>query len=240
MSTGSAHLTVRDVEVDVVYKDIKHLHIGVYPPLGRVRVAAPARLDDDQVRRAVIQRLPWIRTQRAQFQDAARQSEREMVGGESHYLWGGRLRLRVVEQPGRVGFEAGKSWLIMCVPPGTTADQRRSLLDRWYRQQLRDALPPVIAKWEERLDVSVPQWSLKRMKTKWATCNPETRHLWFNTELAKKHPDYLEYMVVHEMAHYFEPDHGEGFVSLMDRLLPNWRTRRDLLNTAPLAAEDWS
>lgn len=239
MSTGSAYLTVSDIEVDVVYKDIKHLHIGVYPPAGRVRVAAPARLDDDQVRRAVVQRMPWIRRQRANFQDAARQSEREMVDGESHYLWGARLRLRVVERPGCAGFRAGKSWLTMYVPPGTPADRRRDLLARWYRLQLRDALSPVIARWEERLDVSVPRWSLKRMKTKWGTCNPDTRHLWFNTELVKKHPDCVEYMVVHEMAHYFEPDHGEGFTALMDRLLPNWRARHEQLNAAPLAAEDW-
>lgn len=239
MSTASAYLTIRGIDVDVVYKDIKNLHIGVYPPMGRVRVAAPLKLDDERVRLAVIQRLPWIKKQRQQLRTASRQSEREMVTGESHYVWGVRHRLKVVERPGRAHFEIDGDRLLLYVPDGTTTERRRQLLDCWYREQLRTALPDVIAIWEQRLDASVPRWTIRRMKTKWGSCNRETRHIWVNVELAKKHPDCLEYIVVHEMAHYIERNHGERFTKLMDGFMPDWRSRRDRLNASPLAAEAW-
>jgi predicted metal-dependent hydrolase len=239
MSTASAYLTIRGIDVDVVYKNIKNLHIGVYPPMGRVRVAAPERLDDDQVRLAVIQRLPWIKRQREQLRTAERQTEREMVTGESHYLWGVRHRLKVIERPGRAHFEVDGDRLLLYVPDGYNTEQRRELLDRWYREQLRRAIPGLIAKWEPTLNVSVPRWSIRRMKTKWGSCNRETGHIWFNVELAKKHPDCLEYIVVHEMTHHLERNHGERFTKLMDGFLSNWRSRREQLNAAPLANEDW-
>ena len=240
MSTASAYLTVRGIDVDVIYKDIKNLHIGVYPPLGRVRVAAPERLDDEQVRLAVIQRLPWIKRQREQLNSAPRQTEREMVTGESHYVWGRRKRLKVVERPGRTHLETDGDRLVLFTPSDTTAEDRRTALDRWHRQQLRESIPAVIETWEQKLEVSVPKWTIRRMKTKWGSCNRETRHLWFNVELAKKHPDCLEYIVVHEMTHYFERNHGERFTKLMDRHMPDWRSRREQLNGAPLAQEDWA
>ncbi|MBO0728492.1 MAG: M48 family metallopeptidase [Acidimicrobiaceae bacterium] len=239
MSTASAYLTVRGIDVDVVYKDIKNLHIGVYPPLGRVRVAAPERLDDDQVWLAVIQRLPWIKRQREQFQSAQRQTEREMVTGESHYVWGVRRRLKVIERRGRTHLEVDADRLLLYVPAGTNPEERRDALDRWYRERLRHALPAVIATWEKRLELTVPRWTIRRMKTKWGSCNRETRHIWFNLELAKKHPDCLEYIVVHEMMHYLERNHGERFTKLMDLHMPEWRRRRDILNEAPLAHEEW-
>ncbi len=239
MSTTNAYLSVRGIDIDVIYKDIKHLHIGVYPPMGRVRVAAPTRLDDDQVRLAVIQRLSWIKRQRDKLRSAQRQTEREMVTGESHYIWGVRRRLTVIERPGRAHLEIDGTRLVLYTPGGTSADQRRAYLDRWYRAQLRQAIPELITKWEDLLGVSVPQWTIRRMKTKWGSCNRETRHLWFNVELAKKHPDCLEYIVVHEMMHYFERNHGERFTTLMNQHLPDWRQRRDQLNGAPLGHEQW-
>lgn len=239
MSTASAYLTVRGINIDVVYKDIKNLHIGVYPPMGRVRVAAPARFDDEQVRIAVIQRLPWIKRQRKELQDAPRQTEREMVAGESHYVWGIRRRLKVVERPGRSHIEIDGDRLVLYTPYDSTSEKRREYLDRWYRQQLRDALPEIIAKWEAKLEASVPKWTIRRMKTKWGSCNRETRHIWINVELAKKHPNCLEYIVVHEMAHYFERNHSERFTKLMDGFLPDWRSRREQLNGSPLSEEVW-
>ncbi|MGC0249825.1 M48 family metallopeptidase [Pseudactinotalea sp. Z1748] len=239
MSTASAYMTVRGIDVDVIYKDVKNLHIGVYPPMGRVRVAAPSRLDDDQVRLAIIQRLPWIKRQRQELQDAPRQSEREMVTGESHYVWGLRRRLKVVERPGRAHLEIDGERLVLYVSPDASPETRRKHLDQWYRQQLRATLPDLIAKWEAKLAVSVPRWTIRRMKTKWGSCNRETRHIWFNVELAKKHPDCLEYIAVHEMTHYFERNHTEKFIKLMDTHLPDWRGRRDELNGSPLAEEEW-
>ena len=137
MSTASAYMTIRGIGIDVVYKDIKNLHIGVYPPMGRVRVAAPERLNDDAVRLAVIQRLPWIKRQREKLRAADRQSVREMVTGESHYVWGTRYRLKVVERPGRATIEIDGRRLVLDVPPDTSAERRRDILERWYREQLR-------------------------------------------------------------------------------------------------------
>jgi len=226
MSTASAYLTVGGIDVDVVYKEIKNLHIGVYPPMGRVRVAAPERLDDDQVRLAIVNRLSWIKRQREQLQAAQRQTIREMVTGESHYVWGSRLRLKVIERPGRAHIEPDAGRLLLYAPDGTSADSRREQLDRWYRHQLRDAVAPLVAKWETKLDVSVPRWSIRRMKTKWGSCNRESGHIWFNVELAKKHPDCLEYLAVHEMTHLLERGHGERFTKLMDKNMHDWRSRR--------------
>ncbi|MFJ5151174.1 M48 family metallopeptidase [Streptomyces sp. NPDC088353] len=240
MSTDSASLTIRGIDVEVIYKNIKNLHIGVYPPLGRVRVAAPHRLDNEQVRLAVIQRLPWIKEQREQLRSAARQSTREMVTGESHYVWGVRRRMKVVERPGRAHFELDGERLLLYVPVGTTAERRRELLDRWYREQLRHVIPDLIAKWEPILNVTVPQWNIKRMKTKWGSCNRESGSIWFNVELAKKSQGCLEYIVVHEMTHYLERNHGERFIKLMEGVMPNWRSLRDQLNDAPLAEEEWA
>lgn len=239
MNTTSAYLTVRGIDVDVVYKDIKNLHIGVYPPVGRVRVSAPLRLDDDTVRLAVIQRLPWIKKQREQLRAAERQTKREMVTGESHYIWGIRHRLKVVERPGRAHVEVDGERLLLYVPVGTDSDARLAVLQRWQREQLRQRIPTLLAQWEPVIERSVAKWSIRRMKTKWGSCNRETGHIWFNLELAKKHPTCLEYIVVHEMAHLIERNHGSRFTKLMDEFLPDWRARRDHLNSAPLADEQW-
>lgn len=239
MSTASSRLTVAGIAADVVYKDIKNLHVGVYPPAGRVRVAAPLRLDDDAVRRALVQRLPWIKRQRLRLQNASRQSLREMVTGESHYVWGRRYRLRLIERNGPPHVEVDGERLLLYVPPRTTPEKRRDVLDRWYREQLRTAIPGVIAKWEPALGVTVPRWTIRRMKTKWGSCNPATGHIWFNVELAKKHPSNLEYIAVHEMTHLLERDHGERFTKLMNRFMPGWQARREQLNNSPLAHEVW-
>jgi predicted metal-dependent hydrolase len=163
-----------------------------------------------------------------------------LITGESHYVWGKRYRLTVIERPRRSHFELDGDRFLLYVSPGTPSERRRQLLDRWYREQLRQALPPLITKWEAKLELSVPRWSIRRMKTKWGSCNRETQHIWFNTELAKKHPDCLEYVLVHEMTHYLERNHGERFTKLMDSFMPSWPARRDQLNDSPLAAERWS
>ena len=239
MSTTSAYLTIRGIEIDVIYKDIKNLHIGVYPPFGRVRVAAPRKLDDDKVRLAVIQRLPWIKRQQQHLRSVERQSHREMISGESHYVWGVRSRLKVIERPGRAQVEVEGNRLLLYVPAGTAVDERTEIFQKWQREQLRSRVPALVAKWELIIGRSVPRWSIRRMKTKWGSCNRETGHIWFNLDLAAKHPDCLEYIVVHEMTHLLERHHGERFTTLMDKFMPDWRARRDRLNGAPLAAQEW-
>jgi predicted metal-dependent hydrolase len=239
MSTASSYLTVSGINVDVVYKDIKNMHISVYPPVGRVRVAAPERLDEDAIRLAIVQRLPWIRKQQEQLLTAERQSEREMVTGESHYVWGQRLRLALAETAGRPGIAVAGAKLLVSAPATMDDAHRRKLLESWYRKQIKAAIPALIEKWEPIIGSKVNTWTVRRMKTKWGTCNPDTASLWFNIELAKKHPACLEYIVVHEMTHFLERTHNDRFVALMDKHLPNWRAVRDELNGAPLADEDW-
>ncbi len=234
-------IDVGGTPVEVVRKDIKNLHVGVYPPSGRVRVAVPLHLDDDAVRLAVISRLGWIRRQQAEFQGQERQSQREFVTGESHYFEGRRYRLDVVEYHGPPAVRlANNTRMALQVRPGANRDAREAVLYRWYRRQLRGRLPRLAAKWEPKVGERVAEVRIRRMKTRWGTCNPDARRIWLNLELAKKPLSCLEYVLVHEMVHLIERTHSERFRCLMDALMPRWRTHREELNQAPLAHEDWT
>lgn len=239
MSTASGYLTVGGLNVDVVSKDIKNLHIGVYPPVGRVRVAAPKSMDDEQIRLAVIRRLPWIQRQRRELMEAERQSKRAFVNGESHYVWGRRRRLRVVEAPGRPSVTVSTERITLTCPAGTDAAGRTKIYENWQRRELRSALTELLDRWQARIGREPSGWNIRRMKTKWGTCSRNTGRLSFNLELAKKHPRCVEYIVVHELVHLIEPGHGDRFLALMDEHLPDWRSRRDELNASPLAEEQW-
>ena len=233
-------MDVGGTPVEVVRKDIKNLHVGVYPPNGRVRVAAPLYLDDDAVRLAVISRLGWIRRQQAGFAQQDRQSQRELVSGESHYFEGRRYRLNVLECSGRPPVHlTNNTTMTLRVRPGSDRAAREAVLDRWYRRQLRIRLPALLAKWEPRIGVRVGEVRIKKMKTCWGSCNQEAGRVWLNLELAKKQPSCLEYILVHEMVHLIERRHNERFRDLMDRHMPQWRMHRDALNRAPLAHAEW-
>lgn len=237
--TERYYINIRGIVVEVVRKDIKNFYIGVHPPNGHVRVSAPLHFDEDAVRRAVITRLGWIRRKQAEFAKQERQSEREFVTGESHYFAGRRYRLDVIEQdcPPKVWLP-NNTKIALRVRPGSDRDTRESVLHRWYRQQLRSQLPPLLEKWETKLDVSVSAVRIKKMKTLWGSCNIGAKRIWLNLELAKKPKSCLVYVLVHEMVHLLERDHNERFRELMDKFLPQWRTYRDTLNQAPLAHED--
>ncbi|MGO1736468.1 MAG: M48 family metallopeptidase [Leucobacter sp.] len=239
MSTVSTRLTVSDLPVDVVYKDIKNMHISVYPPMGRVRVAAPHRTTQDAIRLAVVQRLPWIKRQRERLQNADRQTERQMVSGETHYVWGRRYLLDVSKNSGAYGVEITGKTLWVITPPDTDAEGRFGTLDRWYRRELKAAVPALLEKWQGVLGVEANKVIVRRMKTKWGTCVTTSGTIWLNPELSKKDRRCLEYIVVHELAHLRERGHGDAFVALMDSVMPDWRARRDELNEAPLGHEDW-
>ena len=240
MSTEYSRIDVSGIPVEIHRKGIKNLHVGVYPPNGKVRVAAPPHLDDEAVRLAIVSRLSWIQRQRQSFARQERQTAREMVTGESHYYEGRRYRLNVVEQSGNPRVRlANNSTLELKVPPGTDRDGRIKVLDRWYRRQLKVRIPDLLTYWERVIGVDVADCRVKRMKTRWGSCSIEARRIWLNLELAKKDPACLEYILVHEMVHLIERHHSDRFRSLLDRFLPDWRLRRDELNKAPLAHEDW-
>jgi predicted metal-dependent hydrolase len=241
MTTEKHKITVNGLPVDIVRKDIKNLHLGVYPPYGRVRVAAPLRVSDNAVRLAVIGKLGWIKRQRARFDSQPRQSEREMVSGETHHFLGQRYRLRVVNHngPGKVIVRNG-STMELHVRRELSSEQREKVLQGWYRQQLKELIPPLLQKWQLVLGVQVNEWAIKKMKTKWGACNNEAGRIWLNLELVKKPVQCLEYIIVHEMVHLLECHHNDRFTVLMNQFLPQWRSRRSALNAAPLAYATWS
>jgi predicted metal-dependent hydrolase len=202
-------------------------------------VAAPEHTDEDTIRLAVVQRLQWIRRQREQFQKVDRQTKRKMESGETHYVWGQRYRLDVSGTSSHHEVQTKGNTLWVIAPADADADARRATLDRWYRRQIKAALPAVLKKWQPIVGAEADKVVVRRMKTKWGTCVTHSRTICINLELAKKNPRCLEYIVVHELTHLHERGHGERFVALMDRYLPDWRARRDELNAAPLADEAW-
>jgi hypothetical protein len=240
MSTEPHRITVGGLVVEVVRKDIKNLHLGVYPPNGRVRVAVPLVVSDEAVRLAVIGKLGWIKRQQAKFEAQPRQSQREMVNGESHYFLGQRYRLRVLAYTGPPRIRcSGADFLDLFVRPETTVEQRQRVLEDWYREQLRGRIPALLEQWQPVLGVAAAEWGIRKMKTRWGSCNIRARRVWFNLELAKKPARCLEYVVVHELVHLLERNHNARFKALMDWHLPMWRTCREALNRAPLGHDKW-
>lgn len=232
---------VGGIEVDVVRKAIKNAHLAVYPPTGRVRLAVPTGMSDRSIRLLAISRLGWIRKHQRHVQAQARETPREYVSGESHYFQGRRYLLRVVEGARKHEVVVrGKRYLELHVRTGTDRAGRAKALDGWYRDRLRELASPLFARWEPILGVEARQWEIKRMRTKWGSCNSKARRIWLNPELAKKPPRCLEYIVVHELVHLIERTHNERFIALMDRHLPNWRERRKELNVLPVRHEEWA
>ena len=233
-------IVVSGITINVVRKRIKNLHLGVYPPDGRVRVAAPLLVNDEAVRLFVITKLAWIKRHKDKFAGQERQSAREYVTGESHYFQGRRYRLNVIQLQGHHQIAIRNSSTIdMFVKSEVDSDYRKRVLSGWYRQHLKEQIPALIEKWEPIMNVSVAEWGVKQMKTKWGTCSITAHRIWLNLELAKKPAHALEYIVVHEMAHLLEKGHGDRFKGLMDQFLPQWRQYREELNRAPLGWEEW-
>ncbi len=240
MTTELKELVVSGIAVQVVRKNIKNLHLAAYPPDGRVRIAVPLHVDDEAVRLAVASKITWIRKQQADYADQPRQSRREMVTGESHYVRGKRYRLNVIESSGKQAVRLRGSKLELTVRPGATAEQRFELLSRWHRDQLKAEIPKLLEKWQPLVGEAAGEWGIKKMRTRWGPCNADARRIWLNLELAKKSPECLEYIVVHELVHLIERTHNDTFKAHMDRVMPQWRLHRDTLNAAPLGHEDWS
>jgi predicted metal-dependent hydrolase len=221
-------------------KAIKNLHISVLPPDGRIRVSAPEQMTDTAIRMAVISRIPWIKRQQRDFASQPRQSEREMLSGECHYLWGKRHRLHVIERTGRHEVKVSGGKIHLFVNAGTSVENRKLVLTAFYRIQLKARIEKLIPDWTKRMAVEVSEWNVKQMKTKWGSCNTGSKRIWLNLELAKKNYECLEYILVHELVHLLERNHNDRFRAHMDKFLPNWREHRDLLKNTPLAFDTWT
>ena len=234
-----SQIKLGDLVVDVVLKDIKNVHLSVHPPTGRVRISAPKRMSLDTIRVFAISKLDWIRQQQRKLREQERETARDYVDRESHYVWGKRYLLKVSESDEPPSVELSHSRMMLRVRPRTGEAKRQALVEEWYREQLKGAVPPLIAKWEPLMGVAVGRFFVRRMKTKWGSCNPAARSIRLNTELAKKPPECLEYIVLHEMVHLLEPTHNARFVALMDRFMPNWQFHRQVLNRLPVRREKW-
>jgi predicted metal-dependent hydrolase len=234
-----AHVQLGNITADVVLKDIKNVHLSVYPPNGRVRIAAPARMSLDTIRVFAVSKLGWIKEQQRKLREQERETPREYLNRESHYLWGKRYLLTVQEADQAPSIELRHRRIFMRLRPGTSEDKKQALFEEWYRDQLRAAVTPLLAKWQPLMGVRVNRLFVQRMKTKWGSCNPTARHIRLNTELAKKPTECLEYIVVHELAHLIEPTHTQRFIVLMDRFMPKWQFYREALNRLPVRRETW-
>lgn len=228
-------ITISELVIDVTRKDIKNLRLSVYPPDGRVLIATPLNIDDEAVRLFLISKLAWIKKHQAKFQTQERQSKREFVSGESHYFKGKHYLLNVIYYQGNPKVELrNNTYIDLYIKEGSDEAQRKKVMISWYRQKLKQEIPPLIEKWEKNMGVKVEDWGIKLMKTKWGTCNIQAKRIWLNLELVKKDQHCLEYVVVHEMVHLFERKHNDRFVSLMNKFLPNWKFYKDELNRLPL------
>lgn len=241
MSISRTKLSVSGIDVDLIRKDVKNIHLSVCPPDGLVKLTAPSKLSDDNARLAVIQKLRWIRNKQSEFRQQQRQSERQFIDGESHYFDGERYLLEVREERAKPTVHiAGNGRLRMTVRPGSNLETRSKIMAEFYRAHLKRFVSSHVDDWAARLGVEPKETRIQKMKTRWGSCNPATGRILLNLELAKKPRTCVEYILVHELVHFLERRHNERFVAHMDRVMADWRHRRDVLKSLPLAYETWA
>ncbi len=224
-------MNVAGIEIEIIKKNIKNMHLSVVPPDGRVRISAPLSIGNEAIQLFAISKIGWIKKQIEKFQNQQRQSEREYVSGESHYLWGKRYRMEIRYTRGNSKVELNGNKMIFTIHSESTANQRQNTLNEWYRRHLKVKLPSLFDKWEKVIGIHANEVKVKNMLTKWGSCSTEAKRIWINLQLVKKPIECLEYIVVHELVHLLEKSHNKQFVAYMDAFLPDWRTRKELLNS---------
>ncbi len=234
-------LKVGELSIDLIRKNIKNMHLAVYPPTGRIRLAIPESTPEETARLFAVSKIAWIRKHQRNFVAQDRQPPRQYKERESHYFLGKRylLRIIVVEAPPKIVFKT-KTYIDLYIRPDTATEQRQTVVNEWYRAELKKLIPSIIDKWEKQTGVTVTDWQVKQMKTKWGTCNIEKKRIWINLELAKKPLHCLEYIIVHEMVHLLERHHNNRFLTLMDNFMPQWKFYREELNRLPVSHGQWS
>lgn len=239
MSTNS-YLQLGSVEALVVRKAVKNLHLSILPPMGTVRVTAPEGMKDDAIRTLLVMRLPWIKKRQAEFVGQNRQTKRKYLSGESHYFLGKRYRLEVVykEESPKV-YLKGKTKIVLQVRPKSSVLKCEAVMMDWYREEIFPLAEALMKKCEKKLGVRTSFWQIKKMKTRWGTCNHDTKRILLNLELAKKPLHCIEYVVVHELIHIKERRHNEVFFALLQKHLPKWKSTKEELNDFILSYENW-
>lgn len=228
-----------NIIIDVEQKDIKNIHLSVYPPDGKVKIAAPERMDLDTIRVFAINKLKWIKKQQQTFRNQVREAPREYLSKESHYFQGKRYLLKIIEQDTKPKVVLKHSKLELYVRPNTSSEKRKEIIEEWYRDEMKNTIPKMIEKWEKKIGVIANEFGVKKMRTKWGTCNTEAKRIWLNLELAKKPLECLEYIVVHELVHLLERKHNDTFIKYMNEFMPKWRFYRDELNDLPFRHTEW-
>jgi Predicted metal-dependent hydrolase len=233
-------LHIANLDIEVIRKDIKNMHLAVYPPTGRVRIAAPSSTDDEVIRLFAVSKLAWIKRHIKNFKAQARETPRDFVSGESHYFQGRRYLINVIEHDGRNKVEIKNHKEInLFAKAGASKEEKAKVLKEWYRKELKAQIPEIIEKWEKVMGVKAQAWGVKHMRTKWGTCNTSEKRIWINLELAKKPKNCLEYIIVHELVHLLERSHNDRFIALMNKFMPKWRAHREELNKLPVSHTDW-
>lgn len=228
-----------NIKIDVEQKDIKNIHLSVYPPDGKVRISAPERMDLDTIRVFAINKLQWIKKQQETFRNQERESPREYISKESHYFFGKRYLLKIVEIDAKPKVVLKHNTIELHIRPNTPTEKRKEIIEDWYRGEMKKVIPEMIAKWEKKIGVNANDFGVKKMRTKWGTCNPKAKRIWLNLELAKKPKECLEYIIVHELVHLLERNHNDKFIRHMNEFMPKWRFYRDELNRLPFRHMEW-
>ena len=233
-------MIIGDICVDVAHKDIKNVHLSVYPPSGRVRISAPLRMSLDTIRVFAISKLSWIKKQHIKFRSQERETSKEYITRESHYFLGKRYLLKVIEHNASPKIEIKHEAIEMYIRPNSGPDKRQAIFNEWYRQRLKEIVSGIIGHYEKAMKVNVNEFGIRKMKTRWGTCNIRAKRIWLNLELARKPIECIEYIVVHEMVHLLERHHNERYIALIDKFLPRWRFIKEELNRSPLRHENWT
>jgi len=232
-------LKLGDIKINLVQKNIKNVHLSVHPPNGTVRISAPLKMDLETIKIFAISKLGWIKKQQGKLQEQERETPRDFISRESHYFLGKRYLLQVTEGNSVPKIILKPNTIEMFIKPTTNRQKREIVLDKWYREQLKELIPPYISKWEKTLGVEVKEFAIKKMRTRWGTCNPIAKRIWLNLELAKKPIECIEYIVVHEMVHLLERSHNEKFIAYMNHYMPHWRSLKRELNRLPITNSEW-
>ncbi len=233
-------LELENISIEVEQKDVKNIHLSVYPPDGKVRITAPSQMDMDTIRVFAISKFQWIKDQKKALLSQERESEREFLDEESHYFFGKRFLLKIHEIDAAPKVELDHKHIHLHIRPNTNLEKKRTIIDEWYRAELKKITPKLIAKWEKKVGVKSNEFGIKKMRTKWGTCNTRAKRIWLNLELAKKPKECVEYIIVHELVHLLERSHNPRFVKLLDQNMPKWRFHRDELNRLPYGYVNWS
>jgi hypothetical protein len=232
-------INLGNISLDVIQKDIKNIHLSVYPPTGRVRISAPKYMNLDTIRVFAISKLDWIKEHQKKMVDQERELPREYLNRESHYVWGKRYLLQIIEKEAPPQVELKHNKMILQVRPGADKSKMQQVIHNMYRKKLKDTIPAIISKWERFMDVQVEKFIVRRMKTRWGSCIPQKNTIMINLELGKKPSECLEYIVVHEMTHLLEPTHNQHFKILIEQFMPKWKFYRDELNRLPVSHQNW-